>query len=413
MKKRLIWKMTLIRLLPYIAVFLVYINIRLRIIQTLGILQSEWYFAEESTSERMSAMLVGILVYLRLFIYPLHLSMDYNFPVRILGPLWAKKPESFMDPFVIAGMVFFVFYIATILYGIYYGKKWAYCLIFIGIAMFPFSNIIAFGDFLAERFLYLPSIGFFLLISLAFEHYYRVKARSKVVLILMVILLSFYSVRTIKRNGAWESSLSLWKAEMKNNPRNPNLFYGFATESIIQRLNHLRLGKLEKARGNLKETSYHLKKAREYEENAIAYFEKSIQEHPRHYLSYRNFGNLLISRSPPEYEKAEEILIKGAALMPENIKMLYVFYHLLGYINIKREPPNIRKGIYFLQKAHRIKKTDIKVLETMFYVRLRLIQYDETLKICKKVLKINEAHRQAIEIIKEIRKLDQKGGNEK
>lgn len=67
----------------------------------------------------------------------------------------------------------------------------------------------------AERYLYLPSVGFVILMSLGIEKIYHIGTNFKsvpkysIVLILAVII-GLYSIGTIKRNYVWKDSYNLW-----------------------------------------------------------------------------------------------------------------------------------------------------------------------------------------------------------
>jgi tetratricopeptide (TPR) repeat protein len=82
---------------------------------------------------------------------------------------------------------------------------------FLGIALLPTSNLLVLiGSILAERFLYLPSIGFAIAVTaLAF----RLKEESTARMVLTVILVLF-ALRTFVRNFDWKDNLTLLTADV-------------------------------------------------------------------------------------------------------------------------------------------------------------------------------------------------------
>lgn len=103
--------------------------------------------------------------------------------------------------------------------------------IFLGISWFfitllPVSNIIPIGAVLGERFLYLPSLGFCFVISGLYLQFKEVSPR--VLLIMMVCVLIWFSVLTINRNRDWRDDLTLWSAAAKSHPDNVKAHYHLA-----------------------------------------------------------------------------------------------------------------------------------------------------------------------------------------
>ena len=74
----------------------------------------------------------------------------------------------------------------------------------------------------ADRYLYLPSIGFVILISTAIERIYSLKIPERsanyIIISILIILTGLYSVGTIKRNYIWKDNYSLWTDTTKKSP---------------------------------------------------------------------------------------------------------------------------------------------------------------------------------------------------
>lgn len=399
-----LWKSAFLRTLPYGGVFIFYMIIRLKVIGTPGINPSGWYFKNVTTGARLAAMCIGFLVYLRLLILPVSMSIDYNFPVRVIGPIWAEQPKVFLDFWAFAGLFFIMIYLYLVYRGVRKKSPIVYPLLFFVIAFFPFSNIMPFGDFIAERFLYLPSFGYCLLAGMLFTLFRERGKGNKILTILLMFFLVFYSVRTIIRNRDWRSGIRLWLAEQRQNPKNPIRYSGLGAEYAVERKENLIRGNVFREKGDFKKSAYHLELAREYENAAIEYYEKAIKENPRDFRVYYNYSGLSAEMMKPDIDRAEEILLKGASCMPENLRSLHVFYYYLGLINFKREPPELERALMFFQKAHQLKKSDNTILYFMAATFGRMGRLEESLAIVKKVLARDPGNRQAVGVLKNLRK---------
>ena len=402
-KREIFLRNALVRVLPYLAVSLLYLVIRLRIIGILGIPSSGWYFHNETAPARLAAMCLGFLVYVKLLIIPHNLSIDYNFPLRIVGPIWASQPGGFQHPGVILGLLALILYAGLIIRCALKKKKIVYPLLFFLLTLFPFSNIIPFGDFIAERFLYLPSMAWCLLVGILYVKTRETREYAKHAAIILILLVLCYSGRTLLRNEDWKTDIGLWKAELKMNLKNPNVYYGLGTAYATERTYHLNKGNAFRKMRDFKKTAYHLDLAREYENLAIKTFEKGIEEHSRHYQTYQNYGGLCVVMREPDIGRAEEILLKGAALLPENIASLHVFYHYIGIINRKKSPPQPERSLEFFQKANRLKRSDNLILADMADLLVNMGRFDEALALARQGLSRNPADRNMARILKQIR----------
>lgn len=392
-----------LRILPYGGVFLLYIIIRLSVLGNIGIGPSGWYFGDIPFIVRMSAMLIGFLAYIRLLIFPGNMSGDYNFPVRVWGNFWAEMPESILAPWAIAGLLVFLLCVFWIFWAALRKKDVIYPLLFFFITMFPFSNIMPFGDFIAERFLYLPSAGFAALLGVGFSRVMSKRELKTAAVIVLCLLIAGYSIRTILRNRDWRTGLKLWNAEMTQNPKNPNLYTALGSEYAYQKQVELIKGNIYRERGEFQKAAEHLEKAMEYEKKALEYLEKAIKFDPRDYWSYYHYGGLAVTMRNPDMKRAEEYMRRGASLMPENFRSLHAFYYRLGVLMMQYDPPRVNEAVEFLRKAHRLKRSDKKIANAFALAYIEVGEYDKAADITKKVLEIHAGNSKAVENLRILR----------
>ena len=97
------------------------------------------------------------------------------------------------------------------------------CLLWTVIPLLPVFYIPALGEnTFTERYLYLPSVGFVVLVSLTIERIYSLKISKQsanyVVILILIILTGLYSAGTIGRNYIWRDNYSLWADTVKKSP---------------------------------------------------------------------------------------------------------------------------------------------------------------------------------------------------
>ena len=141
--------------------------------------------------------------YLRLLVLPVGLNADPDIPIS----------QSFADPFVVLGLVGIVALAGA---AIYYRKRFP--LAALGILIFllflaPTSSIVPIRDLFAERRVYLPFIGFLLVVMEALG---RLGRRNALSLAAGVVLL--FSIGTYARAQVWASHLDLWSDTVEKSP---------------------------------------------------------------------------------------------------------------------------------------------------------------------------------------------------
>jgi hypothetical protein len=145
-------------------------------------------------------------------LWPLHLSCERGFAQTV--PSTAGDAGAWLALAVSAGIL-----AAAI--GRYRRDKamfWAAGMF--AIALLPVSNLVLLiGATMAERFLYLPSVGFAIAVAALL---YRLRARIPVQAVAMA-LVAVLAVRTFARNTDWRDNLTLARADVPNAPRSARL----------------------------------------------------------------------------------------------------------------------------------------------------------------------------------------------
>ncbi len=172
------------------------------------------YFPVESTglwpplAERLRAWPYATWLHLRLLLLPLNLSADYMLDVGSSG----------LGPMVLLpGVV-----MASLLLGLLWLWSRDERLACLGLGWIvaglgPVANVIPILHPVAERYLYLPAVGFILLLTLALT-----RLRSQALAVgLAGFLLVAYGALTIQRNPVWRDDLHLWQDTVEKVPASP------------------------------------------------------------------------------------------------------------------------------------------------------------------------------------------------
>ncbi|NP_001180380.1 protein O-mannosyl-transferase TMTC1 isoform X2 [Gorilla gorilla gorilla] len=190
-------------------------------------------------------------------------------------------------------------------------------LLFLVFPFIPASNLFfRVGFVVAERVLYMPSMGYCILFvhGLSKLCTWLNRCGATTLIVSTVLLLLLFSWKTVKQNEIWLSRESLFRSGVQTLPHNAKVHYNYA--------NFL------KDQGRNKEAIYHYRTALKlYPRHASAlnnlgtltrdtaeakmYYQRALQLHPQHNRALFNLGNLLKSQ-----EKKEEAI----TLLKDSIK---------------------------------------------------------------------------------------------
>lgn len=241
--------------------------------------------------QRMPGFFVALTNYIRLIFLPFGLHMEYG-----------KKLFSFGHPKAILGVIILILLLAAAL-----KKRKSDSLIFFSIGWFfvtllPSTNIyppLAF--YMAEHYLYLSSIGFFLILANGLAFIYKTKRLKTLAIFFVVGLLVFYSYLTINQNNYWKDPLTIYEKTLKYAPDSArvncdlgNVYnnMGRYNEAIWLIKKAIQLDPTdEKAYNNLANSYYAIGNIKE----AISLYNKALQFDPRDAKTYTNLANVYYS----------------------------------------------------------------------------------------------------------------------
>ena len=145
-------------------------------------------------------------VYLRLLFVPVGLNVDWHFVPS--ETLWDHL--SWLGLIVLAGLAGACVYLRR------RAPLAAFGGLFFFVALAPTSSFFPLLDFAAERRLYLPSVGFSLVVMVAVAWLFSPSRRN--VSVVVAALLVAYSAGTYKRSRIWSDELLLWQDAAAKSP---------------------------------------------------------------------------------------------------------------------------------------------------------------------------------------------------
>ncbi len=177
-------------------------------------------FVRMNAEQHYATVFLSWLIYLKLIFYPLHLSYDYNFnQIHATG---------FTDVLVLFSLAIHIAMLVSALLLFKRKSVYAYGILFYVITFSIVSNLFFnIGAPLAERFMYIPSLGICLVIIQFFYDGYNYLTQhiSRAILkkvfyafAALVIVASCY--RNILRSFDWKDNNTLFIADVKSVPNN-------------------------------------------------------------------------------------------------------------------------------------------------------------------------------------------------
>jgi len=205
---------------PYLAVALTYLVVRWKVLENSSFLPilnflDNPLIALEPGWRMVSAIYVG-LRYFWLLIFPANLSYDYSFD-QIPAVVSPGDPRVLLVALALPVVAALIFVASR------RNRTTAFAIAFSLLTFGIVANIVLpIGTVMADRLLYIPSIGFTILVAsilLAVDERLPGRLGRPMWLMLCVLLLGGYSIRTLVRNADWRSEETLFIHDVEVSPR--------------------------------------------------------------------------------------------------------------------------------------------------------------------------------------------------
>ena len=182
-----------------------------------------------TTSEHYGTVFYTWAEYIKLLIYPHPLTNDY-YPKHIRTDLDAIP--NFANPQTMLSILFHLMLGFLLFIGLVRKKAYAFFLLFYFATFSVVSNLLfPIGTNMAERFMFLPSVGFSGLCAMGLYHLIeRARATGKtwadsmrMPLVILGIVSIAYSAKTFMRNPAWYDDYTLFTTDIAASPHSAKL----------------------------------------------------------------------------------------------------------------------------------------------------------------------------------------------
>ena len=213
----------------FVLVSVIYISTRLFFLRS-GI--ENITYPGNSIAINILTMSKVIASYVKLLFFPVTLNPDYHVTLE----------SSLISQTFLLSLASLIC-ITIIIYKLFRKQKnTAFPILWVFITLVPVMNIVPIGNIMAERYLYLPSIGFCIFLGIVILKIQRSLANNYryISIICLLTLLLFYFSSTIKHNRKWYDDMTLWTYTISNTS------CGFTTHNNIGK-EYLKKGFIDKA----------------------------------------------------------------------------------------------------------------------------------------------------------------------
>lgn len=322
--------------------------------------------------ERIPTVLLGLLTYVRLMVWPWPLTHDY-YPLQ-LPIIPYSDYRMYLSLLIYLPVTIWAFARLKAKNLASWGWLW-----FI-LALFPMSNIlINVGAFLSERFLFIPSLGFILFFMYVLKQYAgKFLPKNMRWTYVWAVILVAYVTLVIIRMPAWQSNFTLFTTDV-------------VTSSNSAKVNNATAGEYNRLAGEATSVDQQKKWARKSE----PYSRKAIELHPTYKNAYLQKGNTYFYLQ--SYEEAIASYEKCLSLDPDYADAknnLALAYRSAGQY-YGEEKQDLSTALRYLNKAYEMQPTDYETLRLLGVAYGVSGQTNRAVDFFRKALSQNPNHARA------------------
>lgn len=322
--------------------------------------------------------------------------------------------ESLLDLRNLATLVFYTFLGLLAYHSLRYrhssAKTVIMALSLIVLPFIPASNLFfPVGFVVAERVLYVPSMGFCVLVAHGFKIVSHKGHLKKISWLMIGVLLTTHAVKTFNRNWDWESEYTLFTSALKVNKNNAKLWnnvghalenqsnYAKALQYFLQATRvqpddigaHMNVGRTYKNLNKSKEAEDAYLVAKSLMPQVIPGKKYATRVAPNHLNVYINLANL-IRANDSRLEEADQLYRQAISMRPD-FKQAYISR---GELLLKMNKLTEARDAYL--RALELDRTNADLWYNLAIVNIEMKDPSEALKNFNHALELNPRHKLAL-----------------
>lgn len=279
----------------------VYLGVRYAVLGALVGNDAAPYLAVLSASDRLLTMIRVWPEYFRLLFFPLDLVADYS--PAVLMPVGELTPKG------VLGLVLALATAALTARAWRRARFFAVGVLWFCITIFTVSNlVVVVGITMAERTLYVPSVGLSFIVAAALAHFAgRGRRARRLAYAGLVLALVFGTVRTWTRNTVWRDTETVLNDLAASHPESFRIQWAIADQLAGQ-------GRWEEAR---------------------TFYDNAIEVNPGHYTLLFAYAIALMTRG--QHQEAIPLLRAAIASVPEHVSTYVALANALSNADRRAE----------------------------------------------------------------------------
>ncbi len=360
--------------IPFLVIGLFYLFVRNVVMDDIAIqndksIINNTLYAADGFGERFATTFFILGYYLKLLFLPYPLSWDYSYPqISIIS--WA-------NPLAIFSLATYLLMLVYAIWGLKNKNIISFAIFWYFITLSITSNLfILIGSTMAERFLFIPSLGFCIAIVFLLNHVFKKfkDKQKKYTIIIVAILTVIYSGLTIHRNKDWKNQYTLFKAGVKACPNSARC--------------HMALGAMYEQKTKEVNTR---NESIKFLNLAIDEYKKSISLFPEYDQALYNYGVVL--QNSKRFDEAETQYRKVIKANPQYI----MAYNNLGSLFYYKN--QFDSALYYFNKMLKIDSTSSSAYLNIGTIHHKKGDIPKAIRFYLKALKYNPYKPQALKNI--------------
>ena len=323
-------------------------------------------------SERYGTAFYILLKYLAIQIFPHPLVSDYSYA--------QLEVKALTDVTALFSLLIHAAAGIYALLGIRKRKLASFAILFYLVTLAPVANIFFLvASNMAERFLYIPSLGICVLLTLLLVRLFKTNpvtaslqpvanylSSKKSLLTTAIVLAALFSLKTFFRSSDWKSDVSLFGNDVKNSPKSARLHYGYGAAMIAA---------IDSAKLTLPEVDAIV-------DEGIGEIQSALAIYPQYANAYYIIA--IVQKDRKQYAASADNMLKAIQYYPAKNP---TFYKSLGYIYLKSG--NYQNSIAVIDTFLAMKPATADVLNNKGSSLYEMKRYDEALAVFLKADSLN------------------------